>query len=43
VAVEVWMEEVSVEVWMEEVSVEVWVEELVEMVEAVAAVYYYEC
>jgi hypothetical protein len=34
---------VSVEVWVEEVSVEVWVEEVVEMVEAVAAVYYYEC
>jgi hypothetical protein len=43
VSVEVWVEEVSVEVWVEEVSVEVWVEEVVEMVEAVAAVYYYEC
>jgi hypothetical protein len=43
VAVEAWMEEVAVEAWMEEVAVEAWMEEVVEMVEAVAAVYYYEC
>jgi hypothetical protein len=40
---EVWMEEVAMEVWMEEVAMEVWMEEVMEMVEAVAAVHYYEC
>jgi len=44
---EVWMEEVAMEVWMEvwmeEVAMEVWMEVWMEMVEAVAAVHYYQC